>query len=66
MDLLKVLGGSGLNIMTALVNKIYEIGQRIFWMLKSLYNKEKSSKKNAVITEKLISFHALEKMLYVS
>jgi hypothetical protein len=66
VDLLKVLGGSGLNIMSAPVNKIYEIGQRIFWMLKSLYNKEKSSKKNAVITEKLISFHALEKMLYVS
>jgi hypothetical protein len=42
VDLLKVLGGSGLKIMTALVNKIYEIGQRIFWMLKSLYNIEKS------------------------
>ena len=62
VDLLKELGDRRLNIMTALVNKIYMSGD---WS-KDFALPKKTKQRNAATTEQLVSFHTLERLLHIS
>jgi hypothetical protein len=68
VDLLKVLGDSGLKIMTALINKIYMSGvwPKDFVDVTMIALPKKTKQKNAATTDQLVSFHILEKLLHIS